>query len=359
MKIAFFLTGHGFGHGVRNSAIMAALPPEVEIDIYTSLPESFFREELSRPYRLIPCEIDCGCLQTDTVDVAVEATLARYAELDADREAAIARLAPMLKTSRADLVIGDAPPLAFPIARAAGIPGWKVCNFSWVDIYRPYVEEYPRYQGMLQKMSEDYAQADRHLRFFPFMEHPENGPFEEIGMVCRPGASRREEFAKQFGLDVRKKWCLIYVGSFGLDGVAWDRLARFPEWEFIGLYTLAGAPANYHQVKKNLSFRYADLTASVDLVLGKLGYGLVAECLSLAKPILFMGRNGFAEYEMLRQVVVERNVGREISLERFLAMDLGPELVALASRTLLPLKGTGVAQILEKMGFFGGTKPVT
>ena len=36
-KIAFFLSGHGFGHGVRNSAVIEALPADVEVDIYTSL----------------------------------------------------------------------------------------------------------------------------------------------------------------------------------------------------------------------------------------------------------------------------------------------------------------------------------
>src|SRR6185503_9883976 len=100
-------------------------------------------------------------------------------------------------------------------------------------------------------------------------------PLEDIGLVCRPGISRREEFARRFGLDAGKRWATVYIGTFGLQGADWKRLADFRDWEFIGLDPLPGAPANYHVIRKDPSLRYADLTASCDLVLGKLGYGLV------------------------------------------------------------------------------------
>jgi len=359
-KIAYFLSGHGFGHGVRNSAVIEALPPGVEVDIYTSLPESFFRDELHRPFRVIPCEIDCGCLQTDTVEVDVEGTLARYLEIESRRGELIARYAPMLRASGAELVIADTPPMALRIAKAAGIPAWCICNFTWLDIYAPYVAKHPRYLEMFQRMQADYALADRHIRIHPHMEGKEGyegrenrapWPVETAGLVCRPGMDKRAEFARRFGLDPEKKWCLIYVGSFGLDGVAWERLAAYPDWEFMGLYPLHGAPAGYRHLKKDLTFRYADLNASCDLVLGKLGYGLVAECLARAKPVLFLGRTDFDEFPMLKRVVEERGLGLEIPLEKFLRVDLGEYLEALTHQRHEPMVATGVADILRKMGF--------
>lgn len=348
-RVAFFLTGHGFGHGVRNSALIEAMPPEIEVHIFTSLPAGFFQEELHRAYRVHPCEIDCGCLQISNVDVDVEATLARYAELDAGRDAAIARYAPLLQSLGIDLVIGDIPPLAFPIARAAGIPAWALYNFTWVDIYRPYVATRPRYRDMLARMEADYALADRRLRLWPFLEGGMPGPAEDVGLLCRPGRERRREFADRFGFDARKRWALVYVGSYGLDGVAWDNLARFPDWEFMGLYPLQGAPSNYHVIRKEPSFRYADLTASCDLVLGKLGYGLVAECLSQAKPVIFLGRTDFEEYPLLKALMESRGSGREISLDDFKAMNIGGLLRDLTAVSRTPLQADALPRILEKM----------
>ena len=352
-RIAFFLSGHGFGHAVRESACIEALPEGFAVDIYTAIPESFFRDEVRRPTRVIPCEIDCGCLQTDTVEVDVQGTLERYAEIESRRGEHVARFAPMLKASGAALAVGDTPPLAFRIAEAAGVPAWCVCHFTWLDIYRPYVAKHPRYLSMLARMREDYARADRHLRLFPHMPGDPSLPAEPVGMVCRPGRPRREEFARRFGLDPGKRWALIYVGSFGLDGVDWGRLARYPDWEFMGLDPLAGAPANYRYLKKDLSFRYADLNASCDLVIGKLGYGLVAECLAAARPILFLGRKDFAEFELLKGLVEERGMGREIPLERFKRVDFGEDLETLSGTPLEPLQATGVADILRKMELAG------
>ena len=350
-KIAFFLSGHGFGHAVRESALMEALPANVEIDVYTSIPESFFLDEVHRPVRVIPCEIDCGCLQTDTVVVDVEGTLARYAEIESARAEHIALYSSLLKASGADLVIGDTPPLAFPIARAAGIPAWCICNFTWLDIYAPYVESHPRYRPMLDRMRADYALAYRHIRLFPSMTGQSAGYEETVGMVCRPGRPSRADFADRFGLDPDRKWCLIYVGSFGLDGVDWSGLDRYPDWEFMGLYPLEGAPARYRFIKKDLSFRYADLNASCDLVLGKLGYGLVAECLAQGKPVLFLGRKDFAEFDLLKNLLKDRDLGREIPLDRFKRADFGDDLAALTAKRHSPMAATGVADILEKLGF--------
>jgi hypothetical protein len=355
-KIAFFLTGHGFGHGVRNCALIEALPAGVDVEIYTSLPESFFREELHRPHRVIPCEIDCGCLQTDTVEVDIEATLARYLEIESKRADHVARFAPLLRAGGADLVIADAPPLAMAIAKAAGVAAWCICNFTWLDIYADFVIRHPRYLEMFQRMQADYALANRHIRIHPYMEGnasatPAAWPVEPAGMVGRPGRPNREEFARRFGLDPEKKWCLIYVGSFGLDGVDWGRLSAYPDWEFMGLFPLQGAPASYRYLKKDLSFRYADLNASCDLVLGKLGYGLVVECLVQAKPVLFLGRKDFSEFFMLKRLLEARAQGREIPLAKFLKADFGEDLEALTRQRYEPVMATGVADILRKMGF--------
>ena len=109
---------------------------------------------------------------------------------------------------------------------AAGAPPWCVCNFTWLDIYADYVVKLPRYLEMFQRMLADYALADPHIPIFLFMQggglcipgprgfracgpcvpglrvhSPCGSAVEPVGMVCRPGRQRREDFARRFGLD--------------------------------------------------------------------------------------------------------------------------------------------------------------
>jgi hypothetical protein len=354
--VAYFLTGHGFGHGVRGSAIINALPEDVKVTVFSSLPAGFFREEIRLPperFELIPCELDCGCIQPDSVRVDVQATLATYAGIHAARESLIAEFSQRLKTIEADAVVGDIAPLAFPIARAAGLPSTAICNFAWTDIYAPYLQGYPDFRPVWDAMVSDYACADRQLRLEPYFGTPfsEWGvPSQSVGMLARQGMNRRPEFAARFDLDPRKKWALVYIGSHGMGGVDWSRLEACREWQFLGLYDLPGA-ANYRRIEKNPGFSYADLTASVDGILGKLGYGLVTEALAHGKPVLFPGRSDFAEFEMLREEMKRRGLGREIPLESLMALDLESHLAWAKEVHAAPEPAPALQAILKIWGF--------
>ena len=44
--LCYYVTGHGFGHAVRTTQILKALPPDLPLVIKTTAPERLFREEL-------------------------------------------------------------------------------------------------------------------------------------------------------------------------------------------------------------------------------------------------------------------------------------------------------------------------
>jgi len=345
-KIAYFITGHGYGHGVRSSIIINALPAETEIYLLTSLAEEFFRGELTRPFHYIFHEMDCGCLQPDTVAVDILGTLKKYAALEARRKKLLDHAATLLKKLNIDLVIGDVPPLAFPIARQAQIPSLAVANFTWADIYAPYIEQYPQFSDLLDTLRQDYLQADHVLWSWPHLTNTVFPKVTEIGPLFRQGQSRRELLADRFGLNPDKKWCLVYIGNYGLEGIAWERLSDFSDYEFLGLYALQGAPSNYHLLTHTIDYRYADLTASADIVLGKLGYNLVAECLSLGKPVIFLKRQDFCEYDVLKQPLIERQQGIEIDITQLRQLTFKTELDELTERQYEPLIENALTQAI-------------
>jgi L-arabinokinase len=46
-------------------------------------------------------------------------------------------------------------------------------------------------------------------------------------------------------------------------------------------------------------FRYEDLVAAVDVVVTKPGYGIISECISANRPMLYTSRGQFREYDVL------------------------------------------------------------
>lgn len=345
-KIAYFITGHGYGHGVRSSTIINALPANTEIYIFTSLPEKFFHEELTRPFHYIATEIDCGCIQPDTVEIDILATLEKYAALNQRRDELLGRGVAQLRELQIDCVLGDIPPLAFTIARATGLPSCAITNFTWADIYQPYIEIYPQFSYLLERIRQDYANASQALLLWPGLENRVFRRCESVGLLFRHGQSCREAIAKRFGLDSTKKWCLVYIGNYGLPGIRWENLSHFPDYEFFGLYRLQNAPANYHLLTKDASYRYADLTSSTDVILGKLGYGLVSECLGLGKPVLFLARKDFIEYDALKRPLVEREQGIEIDADALRVLELQPALDQLVSKSYPPLADNALKRIV-------------
>lgn len=348
-RILYFITGHGYGHGVRSSTIINQLPADKEIYILTTLPQKFFFEELTRPFHYLSREIDCGCVQHNTVEIDILATLEKYAQLNQKRTVLITEIAGLLRQLKIDLVIGDIPPLAFPIARQAGLPSLAITNLTWADIYEPYVELYPYFSYLLEQIREDYAQTDQAFWLWPCLESQVFQRAESVGLLFREGHSCRELLAGRFGLNPDKKWCLVYIGNYGLEGIAWKRLEQFTDYEFFGLYPLQNAPKNYHLIIKDTSYHYADLTASADVVLGKLGYGLLSECLGLGKPVLFVSRENFREYDALKQPLSEREQGVEISPQQLQMLDIYSALEQLVAKAYKPLAENALPHIVKRI----------
>ncbi len=344
--LAYFITSHGFGHGVRSTVVINALPKNWAVVIYTSLPLGFLQEEITRPFKVVSCTIDCGCLQKDSVSVEIEETLKRYEEINAQRKELIQKYSQSLTEEGVDQVFADIPPLAFPIAKKVGLRVYGISNFNWVDIYEPFINNYPLFLPCLEQMKKDYQQADGHLLLYPGVKSFQWLKEEEVGIVSREGTSQRASLAQKYGLDKNKKWCLIYLGNFGLPHIKWERLDDYEDWEFLGLYPLENAPGNYHLIEKDSELKYADLTASCQVVLGKLGYGLVGECFRLGVPILFFERSGFVEYFELEGEILKREQGVLITLERLKRVDFLVELEFLAKKKFQRDKKTALKAIL-------------
>ena len=97
---------------------------------------------------------------------------------------------------------------------------------------------------------------------------------------------------------------LISFSDLELDQSAQQRLEKMREVLFLYKKPLHFSFANSCCVE-NPSLSYADLVATVDGVVTKPGYGIVADCLSHGTPMIYTDRGPFPEYEILVRTMTE------------------------------------------------------
>ncbi|MDG5815487.1 hypothetical protein QA601_10380 [Chitinispirillales bacterium ANBcel5] len=332
MNLLYYITSHGFGHAVRTAAIANSFSPSVDITFRTNLPESFFREEMKRPYRLLPAEFDCGCVQLDGVSVDIDSTLKKYATI-AKRNASLLQTEVQLcNEMKIDCIVSDITPFAFEVASCASIPSVAVSNFTWFDVYNDYCPQHPWFKRHLEKIKEQYSLATLLLSLYPSLNMGYFKQIKHVPVVGRVGENKRSKLSHFYNFDQQKKIGLIYTGNYGLENVRWKRLEQFKDWEFFGVYPISQAPQNFHLVKKR-DFRYQDLSASADIILCKLGYGVTSESMLNGIPLVFLPRENFAEYPVLKKEVLSLGIGRELSTDSFLNLRWGEILKMAETKT--------------------------
>ena len=331
MKILYYLTAHGYGHAVRTAALCNELSASVRLLFRTALPEIFFREEVKKPFELFPAQFDCGCLQRDSVTVDKKETLEAYLRLAEQNSGRLAEEVQFCREQGIDGIVSDITPFAFEVARRAGLPSVAVANFTWYDIYQPYIREYPSFEPYLREMREQYRMAGLLLELTPSTGMPCFRNRLKVPLVAKPGRNIGDRLKGHLGLGKNQRIALIYVGEFGVESMRWKDLERFRDWDFIGIYPLPGASANYHRIDKK-DFPYEDLVASAEVMITKIGYGVTSQSLINGTPLIYLPRKDFAEFPVLEQAIREWGHGYRLSQEDYCALNWGRALEEVLKR---------------------------
>ncbi len=310
MSVVAYVSGHGLGHAAREVQILRRLPEEIPLFVKTSSPAWFWESELTRPFTLISESYDVGCVQKDSITLDIDATRTAKREMDIKNRARFDAERRYLESVDARVVVCDVASFPLTVARSLGIPALLIANFTWVDIYEPFVG----FEAILARLRAAYGHADL------LIETGLSLPMEylprryEAGLVARIGQDQREELPEN-----GKRLALIYAGNWGLP-IAWERLKEFPDWHFLTL-TPPGSvrPPNLTALSRDL-MPHEDLVASVDLVISKPGYGIVGECLANGTPLLYGPRPEFAEYLALDAALSEFAGGLKVSGEEFVQL---------------------------------------
>lgn len=337
--IAVYVSGHGFGHAVRVSEILARLlrkSPAIEVHVRTSAPAWLFPRAPGRLF-VHHASIDVGMVQPHGLKIDFEATLRRLDELDCDWDRRSADEAAWLEASGVRLVLGDIPALAFDAAQRAAVPALALGNFSWDWVYGRYAAADRRFVRHAERAASGYRKARCLLRL-PF--HPETSAFDSIvdlPIVARRFEWPRAEARRLLSLPVDRTIVLMSFGGLGYTGVDVRAMGAMADILFVTTDRYLEKPPNLIE-RAPATLDYGLLLAACDAVLTKPGYGIVASSLVNGLRVLCVERDDFPESSLLLRALAEHGTAASISSDELVRGRFRAPLETLLSRPTSPAR---------------------
>jgi hypothetical protein len=327
--LAYYVTAHGYGHGVRSCDILNALHtirPDLPLTVVSDLAGSFFESRLpAGAITLVPGSFDTGMVQLDSIRVDLDASLEAARTLCRKRTSLVKKVAHSLRTHGARCIVADIPAVPLEAAAEAGIPGIALGNFGWDWIYSGLGESDGRWNEIAECFADGYRKASCLLRL-PFSEPMSVfSRIEDLGLVSSPGTERRKEIARLHACDPGRKWVLLCFTNLAWGGEALARVAQLRDYEFFTVRPLVWEGTRIHAVDRS-QIRFSDLVASVDCVVSKPGFGIVSDCVANSKPLIYADRSHFREYGVLESAIRRYLRGVHIPVARLYAGELSGSL---------------------------------
>jgi hypothetical protein len=302
MRIAYFVTPHGFGHAARAAAVMVTLQeidPAIQFDIFTQVPHWFFQDSLVRDVHYYHVCTDIGVVQTISLHEDLPATVRRLDSFFPCDGALVTTLAALLRSAACTLVLCDIAPLGLVAARAAGVPAVLIENFTWDWIYQGYLQEETRLARHIPYLQNIFATADYHVQMEPVC-CPHQADLTTLPVSRQPQRSRQQTRA-QLGLPTQAPAVLLTMGGIPQSYAFLSQLQQHCDTCFVVLG--AGTCLEQHDNVIVLPYRSTvfppDLVHACDAVVSKAGYSIVAETYHAGVPFGCVKRERFREGPVL------------------------------------------------------------
>ena len=290
MKIAFYITGHGFGHAMRAVTVMKALrqrDPSLHFFVRTTAPAALLQREIDPPVHITSVQTDTGCVERGILYTDEEKTVERARAFYKRADEVIEKEAAFLREQRIDLVLFDVPPAAAEIAARAGVSSIAIANFTWEHIYAAY----SGLEDIVEQISAWYAKTSLALEVPLGHELTVFPRCEPVPIIARKSEANAVSLRQELGLDESDLPVLAALKGDELAGRPLQ--CDDPRVRFFTFAELEGP--RVVRLGEGWQTRFHDVLAACDVVLSKPGYGIVSECIANRRPLLHLPREGFRE----------------------------------------------------------------
>ena len=353
-EVAFFVTSHGFGHAARACAVAEALRAkclETNFGFYTEVPAWFFEHSLGTTCVHRLCQTDVGLVQDTPFLHDVEKTLIALRGFFPFRNQLVEQMASELRDAGCRLVVCDVSSLGIEVANLAGLPSVLLENFTWDWVYEDFLDQEPRFEPFVNGLRETYAKADHHIQTEPICQSTPGVSL--IPPINRAVRTTRLKTRVELGVPDDASLGLLTTGGIRGEIGCLERLQETKQSWFIvpgGCEEGVELRGNVVLLSHRSGFHHPDLAAASDFLVGKAGYGTIAEARATGASFAYVLRDNFRESAYLREYLAADRRGFEISEEEFHSaswLDRLDELLS-ASDRLAP-QTSGATEVAEAL----------
>ncbi len=275
--------------------MLAALARLVAVELHVvgpPFPRRLWPQELGPCTRWIEETTDAGVVQDGDLDVDAEATAKAVDAWLKTYDDGVERWARWLG-GHADLVVCDASALGVAAAARARIPSAGIANFSWDWIYRRLgLDE------AADRCAKAYAEAGLLLRAEPSAPMAAFPTTRAVGLIGRHPGADRWELRRRLGIAMEERLAMIALRS------PWGGRLRLPPSTWGLRYLVAAGAEGECDARADIvtapaDMAFVDQVAASDVLVAKPGYGILGDAAGAATPLLWVGRRGFPEDEVL------------------------------------------------------------
>lgn len=322
IRIAYFITPHGFGHAGRSCAVMEALHQQdsnIRFDIYTTIPEWFFNQSPIGDYIYHPLITDVGLVQITSIKEDFDLTLKKLADYKKSLQPIrLGMHAEQLRKDKVKLVLADISPMGILAGISEQIPVCLVENFTWDWIYEGYLGSVPNLQEYIDLYEDINQKAPYRIQTEPLCSHKVEGAFY-CPPIARKVRTSRLEILNQLGLPVDRPVIMITMGGIPQSYGFINQLNQLDQYSFIlpGVGEISMLEKNVAHLPHHSQFFHPDLINASDLVVGKAGYSTIAEVYQSGTAFGYILRPGFRESGPLDAYIQRSIPSMEIKLDDF------------------------------------------
>jgi len=308
MKIAYFITPHGFGHAARAAAVMNSLNSlhnNLEFELITEVPAWFFVNSGITNCNYSNLLTDIGLVQKSALEEDLEQTIIRLNDFLLFGDNHIKSVSNKLKESDCMLVICDISTLGIICAQDAGIRSVIIENFTWDWIYSQYEHEDKSLGRHVEYLNQIYRSVDYIIKTKPFCLQSRNDLI--TNPVSRKPRSGPAETKKLLNIPESKKVVMITMGGIEFEYNFLENLKSNRDTIFIipGSSSYAERISNLILLPHNSGLYHPDLINASDAVIGKVGYSTLAEVYNSGVPFGYILRPQFPEYAPMHDFILK------------------------------------------------------